>query len=197
MWLVTRAALALMAADEGALQVLRDGVVLEIVPAGRLPLEGIDAYAVRSFTSCQELASAAASGGLADVDAVLYDSENWRFTPVEEQVDLVGSMLRAREAADAAGVRLIAAPAVSLAKVLPVAPGVQPGGIGDNGRGDRYDRYLRAGIATAAAIADVVDIQAQGAERDPRRYAAFVREATLQVHAVNPSATILAGLSTN
>jgi hypothetical protein len=61
----------------------------------------------------------------------------------------------------------------------------------------RYEAYLRLGIAaTAARYADVFDIQAQGFERNPERYADFVRRAAAQARQANPRVVVLAGIST-
>jgi hypothetical protein len=185
-WLITRKALAQVASDPAARAVLEAGRVLEIIRPGQAPVPGIGATCVQTFHSYGELHAALAGDELAaGVEAVLYDCESWQFTPLVEQQRVGYYTDQAAALARASGQRLIAAPAVSLVKVL--APGT----------GDRYDRFIEAGIARSAAAADIVDIQAQNAERDPVRYARFVGAAAAQVRVANPSAVVIAGLSTN
>jgi hypothetical protein len=185
-WLISRKALAQVASDPGARAVLESGNILEIVRRGQTPVEGISATLVQVFQSYSQIRTALHSGTLATgVRAVVYDCENWQFTPAVERFNLSHYVGEAVSLAHEHGLWLIAAPAVTLVQVL--APG----------KGNRYDRYLGAGIATAAAAADIVDIQAQGAERDADEYARFVSAAAGQVRAANPNAIVLAGLSTN
>ena len=185
-WLIPRKPLAQIASEPGARAVLEAGRVLEIIRPGQTPVAGINATLVQTFQSYSALRATLFAGTLAPgVQAVIYDCENWQFTPLIEQQEVGHYTGLAAALTREHGLRLIAAPAVTLVKVL--APGA----------GDRYDRFVNAGIAASGAAADVVDIQAQGAERDPLRYASFVIAAAGQVRAVNPDAVILAGLSTN
>ena len=85
------------------------------------------------------------------------------------------------------GLLFLTAPGVDLVTVL--AP---------ENRTTPYDAYLRLGIAAdAARYADVVDIQAQGSERDTTFYANFVVQAAAQARQANPNVLVLAGISTN
>lgn len=64
--------------------------------------------------------------------------------------------------------------------------------------GKIYPAFIRLDLAgRIAPYVSVYDIQAQGAERNPRRYAYLVRTIAAQVRAAHPAVTVLAGLSTN
>ena len=89
--------------------------------------------------------------------------------------------------AHAHGLRLIVTPGLDLTAVL------DPGG-----QGPRWRRFLALNLAgQLARVADVIELQAQGLERDATLYASFVRVATSQAGAANSRASVLAGLSTN
>lgn len=185
-WLLTRRALAQVAADPHVRRVLGAGRLFELLGPRQKPLAGIDAALAVTFASQAEMAQWLGDGpprpGIA---AVLYDPEHWAFTPLDEQLDIGGYVTRAAAIAHTRGLVLIAAPAVTLTRV--VGPRLV----------DRYESYIEAGIARAAAAADIVVVQAQGAERDVARYQRFVEAATAQVHETRPATTVLAGLSTN
>ncbi len=185
-WLMTRSALAKVVADPGVAAVLAKGHVYELMGPNQKPVSGVPATLVQSFTSYAALQTALAGGGLtAGVTAVLYDSEHWSFTPLHEQQDFSGAMRQVAQLVNSHGLTLIAAPALTLTTVL--APGAR----------SAYEGYLQAGLGKDAALADIVDVQAQRAERDAGTYAGFVRAAAAQIRAANPSAVVIAGLSTN
>lgn len=186
-WVVTRRALAAVAADAEARAALAAGRVFEVLPSGTRPCGLVPSVPAAAFASASAMSGAAGAGELPeDLGVLVYDPEHWAFTPLAEQLDLGRSVARAARTAADLGVLLVAAPAVTLTKVL--APDF---------RGDRYDAYLAAGIAREAAAASVVCLQAQNAVRETRRYAAFVRAGRDQVKEVNPAASVIAGLSTN
>jgi hypothetical protein len=142
-----------------------------------------------TFASYAALQEAFAKGEVpAEVKAVIYDNESWKFTPAEEQHDLDRFEKLAAEAVHRAGRMFIATPAADLVPVL--SPSVQKGG--------RYDEYLKLGIARSAArYADVYEIQAQGSEDNLELYARFVRGAAAQAREANAKVLVFAGLSTN
>jgi len=143
-----------------------------------------------SFKSYADLKRRLDAGDLdPSVRAVLYDPEGWRFTPPDEQHTPARHMKMAADLAHAHGLLFIAAPAVNLVEIL--APGESRGPF------RRYETYLRLNLAAdAARYADVIDIQAQGAEADAQIYGDFVRRAAAQARAANPKVRIFAGLST-
>jgi hypothetical protein len=195
-WVLTREALAAIGADPHARAVLAAGRVFVLLRRGGAGavVAGLDAIPTASFGSVAEMEAAARTGDLPDdAGALLYDPEHWSFTPEAEQLDVAGSVARGLAVTRPAGLLLLAAPAVTLARAL------QPprGGLLRLRPPDRYDAFLDLGIAALAAAADVVEIQAQGAVRDTERYARFVAAAAEQVRATNPAAHLLAGLSTN
>jgi hypothetical protein len=140
-----------------------------------------------SFTSFTSMRSAINNGRLdPSIRAVLYDNEDWQFTPSREKADPAGYIARAASLAHANQLMFISAPAVNLASTTA------------SGSGQRYDAYLTQNLAASAAKnADVMVIQAQGSERSVPTYASFVQRAAAQARAANPGVTVLAGVSTN
>jgi hypothetical protein len=218
--------LAQVGSDPVARDILSAGRIYELVGANDELVAGIDAVPTISFGSYRTMSAAVETGLPPRAGALLYDPEHWQFTPIEEQLDVGGYVRLAVDLAHSRGLELIAAPAVTLTKVLAPAPrGRTPApdeaaagseratseaagrrqGRRDQGgwfsralRGrDRYDDYLDCGLSALAAPADYVVVQAQNAERDPRRYARFVEAAAGQVHDLNSRSIVLAGLSTN
>jgi hypothetical protein len=187
-WLLTRWALGRVAAEPDVREGLRRARVCQLLGAGQERLADPPAVPVFAFGAVDRLSDAIAAGQLpAGTQAVLYDPEAWSFTPGGEQRDPAGATARAAGLAQASGLRLIAAPALSLTNVLSrdrTAP--------------RWRRYLDLGLAAAVARgADVIELQAQSLERDTATYAAFVDAAAGQARAANPRVSVLAGLSTN
>ncbi|MDD3761605.1 MAG: hypothetical protein PHO57_12395 [Acidithiobacillus sp.] len=83
--------------------------------------------------------------------------------------------------------RIIATPATDLVR-----------SVDSSYRGTLYPEFSR--LRLAARIAPYVqtyEIQAQGAERNPKRYAWFVKAVAHQVRMAHSGITVLAGLSTN
>jgi hypothetical protein len=154
---------------------------------GRFSPAAPNATATAKFTDETALEAAISGGTLPpNTQAVMYDAENWSFTPMAQRQDPATYYKRAADAAHAAGLKFIADPATNLANV--VNPGSTPA----------WQRYLSAGIATAASTyADVYEVQAQWLEANTASYASFVHQAAQQAGAANPNATVLAALSTN
>lgn len=64
--------------------------------------------------------------------------------------------------------------------------------------GTIFSRYLRSGLARRLArYANAYEIQSQGLEFHPRRYARYVWALVREIHAVRPGLPVYAGLSTN
>ncbi len=187
-WLLTRSALALLAADPAVRAGLGRSQVYEILPPGQRPVPGVDATMVVTFPAVAALGDALAGSHLpAGTRAVLYDPEAWSFTPAAEQRDPVRAAARAAALAHAHGLKIIVAPALNLTAVL--APGSSA---------PRWRQFLDLRLAAKIAeVADFLDLQAQSLERSTASYVNFVREAAAQARAANPEVTVLAGLSTN
>jgi hypothetical protein len=140
-----------------------------------------------SFTSYQAMEKQFAGPGLpAGTKAVIYDNEDWSFTPAAEQrnparyEELAASLVHAHH------LLFISTPAVDLTDVL--APGDS----------DHYEAYLRLGLAASAArYADVIDIQAQGSETSLNTFTLFVKAAAAQAREADQHVLVLAGISTN
>ena len=188
MWLLTRSALALLAADPAVRAGLGRSQVYEIVPPGQRPVPGVDATLVVSFSAVAALSDALAGNRLpTGTRAVLYDLEAWSFTPAAEQRDPARAAARAAALAHAHGLKIIVAPALDLTTVM--APGSS---------GPTWRQFLHLQLAAKIAkVANVLDLQAQSLERGTASDANFVRKAAAQARAANPQVTVLAGLSTN
>jgi hypothetical protein len=187
-WLLTRSALSQLTADPAVRAKLRGALVYEILRPGQRPLAGITAKPVITFASAAALEAAVTRGRVpAGTYGVLYDPEAWSFTPEAEQRDPVQAATRAAAVAHAHGLRLIVTPALNLTTVL--APETRP---------PRWQAFLGLNlVARLAAVADIVELQAQSLERDTAAYTAFVQAATSQASTANRRIIVLAGLSTN
>jgi hypothetical protein len=186
-WLMPGKALAKIAEQPGVRDAL-DRPSTSIITGPGYPVPaGWSAKRVISFTSYQKLHEVLNSGHIPPgTRSVLYDSEKWSFTPMEEQLNPWLYTALAAADAHAHGLTLIAMPATTLTQVI--APGAGP----------VYRRFLDARIiASVATSADSVVILASGSQNTPVSYANFVREATAQARLVNPNIVVLAGLSTN
>jgi hypothetical protein len=133
----------------------------------------------------------------ANVNAVLFDIEDWNATPTVEQQHPIQYMARA--AADVATynhntgrhVLLIAAPAPDLTTA------VEPGYVDNTNFPTNYNGYLQLGLAGAAAKdATVLDIQGQQIQNNLSEFNKFVTAAAAQAREANPNITILVGLTT-
>jgi hypothetical protein len=188
-WLLHGPGIAEIAANDGASRLL-DGT-RPFVMTGRnvhaIP-PGWNAIPFASFTSFRAIKNVLDRGTLApDVKGIMYDNEKWRFTPMVEQENPANYERLAADLVHAHGLLFLSAPAVDLVA-----------GLAAESSGRRYDTYLRLGIAAdAARYADVVDIQAQGSERNTAVYANFVSRAATQAREANPKVLVFAGISTN
>ncbi|MBF9073663.1 hypothetical protein [Streptacidiphilus fuscans] len=121
------------------------------------------------------------------IRAVLYDNEHWSLTPAVEQSNPVHYDQLAAQLAHDDHLLFLASPATDLATVL--AP---------DATGGSFDAMLASGLfGQIAPSTDVLDIQSQGAEPSPARFASYVRAAAAQARAANPHIQVLAGISTN
>jgi hypothetical protein len=189
-WLFSPPGVAALAADAGASQLL-DGTqpfVITTLANGFAVPRGWNAVPLVSFKSFAAIANALKRGALAsNVKGIIYDNENWPFTPEEEQRNPAYYEKLSADLVHAHGLLFLTAPAVDLVAVLAPAD-----------RKRRYEAYLRLGIAAdAARYADAIDIQAQSAEANTELYTNFVRQAAAQARQANPKVVVLAGISTN
>ncbi len=165
--------------------------ILELLSAGGQKPPTSGASGVLSFRSYSDFAAALQAGPLGpSVGGVLLDLEHWSFTPQDEQMDPSHYESEFVNQARSAGLEPILAPGMDLVQAR-----------GPSG-GSQADAFLSLGIAAGAARAlggasGYVELQSQSTERDPTQYASFVSSASQQVIAADPSATVLAGLSTN
>ncbi len=123
------------------------------------------------------------------VKAVLYDPEGWSMTPREEQADPASAACRAQTAVHNSGKAFIVTPAINLVRFI------APGSGSNSGRFAAFEKTQTA--ARMAKCADIYEIQAQGAEKDPGTFRKFVEAEAQQARAANPNVIVLAGISTN
>jgi hypothetical protein len=154
---------------------------------GNMPA-GWSSIATLSDTSYNGLNQQFTEGKVpASIQAIVYDNEDWQFTPKEEQINYALTIQQVATLVHLHHKLLIATPAVDLVQVLDPAY-----------RGNRYDRFLSLGIIReSAAAADIVEIQAQGSEAALPQYVQFVSAAVNQAKSANPKVLVFAGLSTN
>ena len=125
------------------------------------------------------------AGLSARITRILYDPEHWIFTPRSQQVNVGASVREAAALAHGSNRQLIAAPATDLAKAR-------------TSGGSVATSFLRSNdLGQTAASADWVEIQAQGLERIPTKYAVYIKKAVRQIRGISQSVVIYAGLSTN
>lgn len=188
-WIATSRALRAVVGDSEALTRLEAAAVVYegLEPQGRRA-GGIRTVGVQISGDAGALAAAIPAGGLiAGSEAVLYDPEAWEFTPISERADPVAAMARLGSAARDAGLTVIAAPSINLARSM--CPAIRLPG---------WRLYLDLGLAASfAPHVDVFNVQAQSLIRDSRLYADFVREASAQAHSASRSVAVTGGVSTN
>ena len=136
-------------------------------------------------TSLAGISEALQSGLPPSIKGIVYDLEDWSFSPLSEQQNPVASTSAAATLVHQAGLALIATPATDLVNTL------------DPGATNKSAAYLSLGIPAAAQDADVFEIQAQGLELSIASYASFVTAAAQAARTANPKVIVLAGLSTN
>ncbi len=147
---------------------------------------GISTWSFNRGISAKSLSEVeAAAAATPRADTVLYDPEDWSFTPTTEQLNPFAASQSAQTFAAGAHMSLISAPALDLMKVL--YPGISP-----------KTAYISEDVpGQLARVVSTIEIQAQSLEASPATYAAFVRAAVAEARAVNPAVRVYAGLSTN
>lgn len=191
-WMINTKALSLLAAEPGGAdlvaQFFNTPNAYVMAPREDLDLVPPRAVAVINFPSFAAMRAALGAGRVdARYGAVLYDCEAWKFTPLEEQKNPVYYYGLAAELAHSHHLKLIAAPATTLRKVLlpPTGP-------------DTYPPFMRTGIVgPIAKVADIFEIQAQGLLPQPDKFVDLVHNAAAEARAANPKIVFLAGLSTS
>lgn len=125
----------------------------------------------------------------AEIRAVEYDPEFWAATPQDEQQDPLHYMeLFAREA-QRRGYQVILTPGRDLA--------LTPNSRCAKRRGETLNTaYLRCDIPRAAQFTPIFEIQCAPIELDIPELRSFVAASAQQAHAANPSAVLIATLST-
>ena len=150
--------------------------------------DGWQSIITMDFTSYAAMQQSFANNQVSSsVQAIVYDPEAWSFTPLSEQQNIIATIAAAAALAHAHHKQFIVTPATDLIRV--VAPATI---------GDPYTRFLATQIiGNAAKVADIVEIQAQGAETNLPRFTQFVAAAVAQAKAAKPDISVFVGLSTN
>jgi hypothetical protein len=179
-WLIGTSAIIKLESIASPATVARylDGPQTTVITPSTIP-SGLASWHVVFALDTRSLAEvrSGVNGLSSRISEILYDPEDWLFTPVAEQANVGAAAAQAASMAHASGRKLIVTPATNLAK---------------------HGTFIQSGdLAKVAASANVVEIQAQGMERHPSTYAAFIGQAVSQIRSANPGVMIYAGLSTN
>jgi hypothetical protein len=188
-WLIAASAVSKLDAIAGPAVVARylDGPQTTIITGRNIPasLAGWGVNFALDARSLQEIRLGVAGTLSPRISMILYDPEHWSFTPLAQQLAVGPATSMAASIVHGAGRKLIVAPATNLAQVN--APGESTA-----------NAFIHTNdLEKVASNADWVEIQAQGLERNPGRYAAYINEALSQIRLANPNAVVYAGLSTN
>ena len=188
-WLIAASAISKLDEAAGSAVVARylDGSQTTIITGPAIPAFLADWHVnfALDTRSLQEIRQGIRDSLSPRISMILYDPEHWSFTPIVEQSAVGTSTRTAAAITHGAGRELIAAPATNLAQVT--TPGESTA-----------TAFLQTSdLEKVAASANWVEIQAQGLERNPSRYAAYIEEALGQIRLGNASAVVYAGLSTN
>ena len=143
-------------------------------------------------------ASYAAFEAMIEADAIdpavtvaMYDIERWNATPLEEQQHPVDFIRRFAALARSHGYLVMITP-------HPKLVAVEGGGCVQGPDESVWDAYVRCDIAgQTAAVADIVETQAQVLQRTPVAYRRFVAATARQARSANPDVTFISGLSTS
>ncbi len=192
-WIIASSALTRLESVPGAAVLAKDAFdnahTYVLVSSGMQPsfLQSWRSVRTIDVTSFSELAKVVEMGVPADVRAVVYDQEDWSFTPVAEQKDPSHYMAEAQSLLHEHHLTLIATPATDLVRAVRTPLG-----------GPSYLAFLHLGLAGAIArYANIFEIQSQGVEASLGEFTTFVDQAAAQARSTNPHVIVLAGLSTN
>jgi hypothetical protein len=188
-WLIAASAVSKLDDIAGPAVVARylDGPQTMIITGRNIPADLADWHVnfALDTRSLQEIRLDVAGALSPRISMILYDPEHWSFTPLAQQLAVGPATSMAASIVHSAGRQLIVAPATNLAQVD--APGESTA-----------DAFMQTtDLEKVASNADWVEIQAQGLERNPGRYAAYINEALRQIRLAKPNAVVYAGLSTN
>jgi hypothetical protein len=135
--------------------------------------------------------SAAISKRAAYVKAVLYDDEDWSYTPVNQidsVPDVTASYQQASQLTHNAGLKLIGTPALDITNIL------KPTGSCGT---ESWQKYLCDDLpGIAGQYSDIIDIQAQSQIQNSSNFISLIQLASAAAKSFNPNITILAGIST-
>jgi hypothetical protein len=187
-WMLAASGVTLLEQAGGTALVKRylDGPQTTILTSSTIPAN-LARWNVTFALDTRSLAeiSSGLSGLSSRITMILYDPEDWSYTPLSEQTAVGEATRQAASLAHGAGRELIVAPATNLAQVTDPGVAAAPAFISSDDLGK------------VAPSANWVEIQAQGLERNSARYSAYISQAVGQIRAANPNAVIYAGLSTN
>lgn len=186
-WIMGHNAFNSIIADPVAASRLKNDVIYLISGS---PVPGYNIVPTIDVQDVTKMASAI-SKRAAYVKAVLYDDEDWSFTPVN-QIDsvahVIASYQQASQLTHSAGLELIGTPALDITNILkPVGPcGTES-----------WQKYLCDDLpGIAGQYSDIIDIQAQSQIQNTSNFMGLIQQAASAASSANPNIITLAGLST-
>jgi hypothetical protein len=151
---------------------------------------GYAATPMINYKSYAQFASDVAADALPAGTWVMYDNEDWTYTPIAEQQQPAKYMKSFATLAHLNGLKVIEVPARDLVNVT--------GASCVKKSSETLDAaYLRCQLPADGRYADIFSIQSQGDQADVADYQGIVKAAATQVRAVTPSIGLMAGLTTD
>jgi hypothetical protein len=152
---------------------------------------GLLATPIRNYKSYAAFAQDIANNAIpSTVHWVMYDNEDWSYTPVTEAQHPAKYMKLFAELAHKHNLKVYEVPARDLMNVAGADCGVQSGETLDAA-------YIRCGIPADAQYADIYEVQAQADQSSTTAYANLVVAAKNQIRASAPHITFMSGLTTD
>ena len=186
-WIMGQTAFNSIIADPTAASRLKNDVIYLISGS---PVPGYNIVPTIDVQDVTKM-SAAISKKAAYVKAVLYDDEDWSFTPVNQIdsiADVTASYRQASQLTYSAGLKLIGTPALDITNILKPA-----GSCGT----ESWQKYLCDNLpGIAGQFSDIIDIQAQSQIQNVSNFLSLIQQAASAARSFNPNIVILAGLST-
>jgi hypothetical protein len=154
-------------------------------------IAGISALPLRNYKSYAQFARDIASHAIpASVHRVVYDNENWSYTPRAEAQQPATYMKMFATLAHQHGLQVYEVPARDLVDVSGAA-------CHQSGSESVDQAYIRCRIPADAQYADYYEVQAQADQANTASYTNLVEAARTQIKAVAPTITFMSGFTTD
>jgi hypothetical protein len=154
-------------------------------------ISGLSATPIRNYKSYAAFSQDIANGAIpSSVHWVMYDNENWSYTPKSEAQDPAKYMKLFADLAHQHSLKVYEVPARDVVTTAGAACRPQSG--------ENVDQaYIRCQIPADARYADIYEIQAQADQSSVTAYTNLVAEAKNQVRAQAPNIVVMSGLTTD